>query len=89
MLIFYANISLILDTAGRNSITQRPLLGIQPDILHCSEATFILVPIAKRGVSKRGILKSLVSHVLNLKTWSNSFVVAVCNFVKNKFNPSF
>ena len=40
----------------------------------CSEATAILVPVTKRGVFKRGILKSLVSHVLNLKSWSNSFV---------------
>ena len=40
----------------------------------CSEATVILVPITKRGVSKRGILKSLVSHVLNFKSWSNSFM---------------
>ena len=40
----------------------------------CSEATAILVPVTKRGVFKRGILKNLVSHVLNLKSWSNSFV---------------
>ena len=53
----------------------------------CSEATVILIP-----VTKRGILKSLVSHVLNLKRWSNSFVtqlVSVCNFVINLFNPTF
>ena len=33
------------------------------------EATVTLVPILKRGVSNQGILKSLVFHVLNLKSW--------------------
>ena len=33
------------------------------------EATVTLVPVWKRDVPKRGILKSLVSHVLNFKSW--------------------
>ena len=33
----------------------------------CPEATVTLVPVWKWGVSKQGILKSLVSHALNFK----------------------
>ena len=57
----------------------------------CSEATVILVPITKWDVSKRGILKSLVFHVLNHKSWIKLIydTVSVCNFVINQFNPTF
>ena len=48
--------------------------NVDIEVVQCSEATVILVPATKRGVFKRGILKSLVSHVLNHKSWSNSFV---------------
>ena len=34
----------------------------------CPEAIVTLVPVWKQDVTKRGILKSLVSHVLNLKS---------------------
>ena len=44
-----------------------------------------------RFVSKRGILKSLVSHFLNFKSWIKLIydTVDVCNFVINEFNPTF
>ena len=58
---------------------------------HCPEATVTLVPVWKRGVSKRGILKSLVSHFLNFKSWIKLIydTIDVCNFVINEFNPTF
>ena len=41
-------------------------------------------------VWKRGILKSLVSHVLNFKSWIKLIYGTVdkCNFVINEFNPT-
>ena len=36
---------------------------------HCPKATLIWCLVWKRGSPKRGILKSLVSHVLNFKSW--------------------
>ena len=54
------------------------------------EATVTLVLIWKQSVSKRGILKSLVSHVLNFKSWIKLIydTVNICNFVINEFNPT-
>ena len=58
---------------------------------YCPEATVSLVPIWKRGVSKRGILKSLVSHFLNFKSWIkfiyDKIIYIYC--VINEFNPTF
>ena len=53
---------------------------------HCSEATVILVP-----VSKRGILKNLVSHVLNFKSWIKLIYdkITFIYCVINEFNPIF
>ena len=44
-----------------------------------------------RGISKQGILKSLVSHFLNFKSWIKLIydTVDICNFVINEFNPTF
>ena len=58
---------------------------------HCSEATVILVPIWKQVISKRGILKSLVSHVQNFKSWIklNYDKIGICNFVINEINSTF
>ena len=55
------------------------------------EATVTLIPVWKRGISKRGILKSLVSHFLNFKSWIKLIydTVDICNFVINEFNPTF
>ena len=49
------------------------------------------VPIWKRGIAKRGILRSLVSHVLNFKSWIKLIhgIEDVCDFVINVFNPIF
>ena len=57
----------------------------------CPEATVPQRLVWKRGVSKRGILKSLVFHVLNFKSWIKLIydTVDVCNFVLNEFNPTF
>ena len=59
--------------------------------MYSPEATVTLVPVWKQGVSKRGILKSLVSHFLNFKSWIKLIydTVDVCNFVINEFNPTF
>ena len=35
----------------------------------CSEATVTQRLVWKRGIAKRGILKSFVSHVLNFMNW--------------------
>ena len=58
---------------------------------YCPVATVTLVPDRKQGVSKRGILKSLISHVLNFKSWIKLIyeTVNTCNFVINEFNPTF
>ena len=58
---------------------------------HSREATVTLVPIWKRGVSKRGILKSLVSHVLNFKSWIKLIYdkITYIYCVINEFNPTF
>ena len=45
--------------------------------LPSSEATVFLVPVSKQAVSKQGIWKSLVSHVLNLK----SLIKLICDIV--------
>ena len=44
-----------------------------------------------QGVSKRAILKSLVSHVLNFKNWIKIiyYSVDMCDFVINEFNQTF
>ena len=57
----------------------------------CREATVILVPIWKRGVFKRGNLKSLISHVLSFISWIKLIydTVNICNFVIYQFNPTF
>ena len=57
----------------------------------CPEATFTLILVWKWGDSKQGILKSLVSHVLNFKRWIKLIydTVDVCNFVMNEFNSTF
>ena len=57
----------------------------------CPEATATQRLVWKRGISKRGILKSLVSHFLNFKSWIKLIydTVDVCNFVINEFNPTF
>ena len=39
------------------------------NITYCPEAAVTLVPVWKWGVSKQGILKSLVSNVLNFESW--------------------
>ena len=41
--------------------------------------------------TKRGILKSLVSYVLNFNNWIELVydTVDICNFVINEFNPTF
>ena len=44
------------------------------------EATVTLVPIWKRG-----ILKSLVYHVLNFKSWIYDKII----YILNEFNPTF
>ena len=56
-----------------------------------SEANATLFPIWKRGFSKQGILKSLISHVLNCKSWIKLIydTLDVYNFVINEFNPIF
>ena len=58
---------------------------------YCSEATVILVPVAKWGISKRGILKSLISHVLNFKSWIKLIYdkITYIYCVINEFNPIF
>ena len=54
-------------------------------------ATLTLGPIWKQGVSKRGILKSLVSHVLNFLGW----IQLICDKITyiycviNEFDPTF
>ena len=55
------------------------------------EATFTLVPVWKRGVSKWGILKNLISHVLNYKSWIklNYEKITYIYCVINEFNPTF
>ena len=57
----------------------------------CPEATLTLVFVWKQGVSKRGILKSLVSHLLNLESWIKLIydTVDLCNLVIKEFNPTF
>ena len=50
--------------------------------------TITLVPVLNRGVSKRDILKSLVFHVLNFKSWIKLIYDRV-NFDINEFNPTF
>ena len=60
--------------------------------LSCSpKATVTLVPVWKQGVSKQGILKSIVSHFMNFKSWIKLIydTVDVCNFVINEFNSTF
>ena len=61
----------------------RPSLG--------PEVTVTLVPVWKRGVSKRGILKSLHSHFLYFNSWIRLIydTVDICNFVIDEFNPTF
>ena len=58
---------------------------------HCPEATVTLVPVWKRGVPKQGILKSLISHVLNFKSWIKLMYdkIAYIYCVINEFNPTF
>ena len=58
------------------------------------EAT--LTPVSKTsvwkwGISKRGILQSSVSHVLNFTGWIKLIfnTVDLCYFVINQFNPTF
>ena len=48
------------------------------------------VPIWEQGIPNRGILKSLVSHVLNFKSWIKLIynTVDICRFVINQFNPT-
>ena len=55
------------------------------------KATVTLVLVWKQGVSKLGILKSLVSHFLNFKSWIKLIydTVDAYNFVINEFNPTF
>ena len=55
------------------------------------EATVTQCLIWKRGVPKRGILKSLVSHVLNFKSWINLIYdkITYIYCVINEYNPTF
>ena len=54
------------------------------------EATVTLTAVWKWGVSKRGILKSAVSHVLNFLGWIKLIfdTTDLCNFVINELNPT-
>ena len=58
---------------------------------HSPEATVTQRLIWKRGVSKRGILKSLVSHVLNFKSWIKLIYdkIAFIFCVIHESNPTF
>ena len=57
----------------------------------CPEATVTQRLIRKRGIPKRGIMKSLVSHVLNFKSWIKLICdkIAYTHCVINEFNPTF
>ena len=46
--------------------------------------------ICKQGVSKQGILKCLVSHVLNFRGWIELIYdkVTLIDYVENEFNPT-
>ena len=60
--------------------------------LLCPEATVITVwkmSVCKRGISKRGILKCSVSHVLNFRGWIELIYdkITLIYCVKNAFNP--
>ena len=59
--------------------------------IYSSLATVILLPISKRGVSKRGIFKSNVSYVLNFKSWIKLIYdkITYTYCVTNEFNPTF
>ena len=54
------------------------------------EATVTLTAVQKRGISKWGILKSPVSHVLNFLGWIKLIfdTADLCNFVINELNPT-
>ena len=53
-------------------------------------ATVILVPVWKRDISQRGILKSHISHVLNFKSWIKLIYDKITQIynVKNQFNSN-
>ena len=55
------------------------------------KATVTLVPVWKRGVSKQGILKSLVSDILNFKSRIKLIYDKItCIYcVINEFNPTY
>ena len=62
----------------------------QLNIDQSPEATVTLTAIWKRGVSKQGILKGLVSHVLNFLGWIKLIfdTTDLCNIVINESNPT-
>ena len=64
---------------------------ILPQESLCREATVTQRLVWKRGISKRGILKSLVSHVLNFKSWIKLIYdkITYIYCVINEFNPAF
>ena len=57
----------------------------------CEEATVTLTAVWKWGVSKRGILKSPVSHVVNFLGWIKLIFdhTYLCNFVIKGLNPTY
>ena len=97
---------LLIDSQEKKSILRRAKLPLNyvlqkrvqarqscedTPVCHSPEATVTLVPIWKRDISKRGISKSLVSHVLNFKSWIKLIYDKITYIygVINEFNPIF
>ena len=91
--VFYLFLCFSLMILGIQTLFSNPFgfYALQKKTCLCPEATVTLVPVWKRGVSKRGILKSLVSHVLNFKSWIKLIYdkITYIYCVINEFNPTF